>query len=141
MTTLATASTDDNAGAAYMQDIPAEQPWSRILKRGQTLRIVDSEGQQAVDALHYCADDPAERYSAQDTLRVQGSAYIDLGTGVVSNKGQGTARDGGDYGRFLWKARYVGGLLLLRNQCRPVLGIDQVSARLPRKFHHGTVEA
>jgi uncharacterized protein len=96
MTTLATASTGDNAGAAYMQDIPAEQPWSRILKRGQTLRIVDSEGQQAVDALLYCTDDPAERYSAQDTLRVQGSAYIELGTRLVSNKGRVMARITGD---------------------------------------------
>src|SRR5260370_6366956 len=92
MTTLATASTDDNAGAAYMQDIPGEQAWSRILKRGKTLRIVDSEGQQAVDALLYCANDPAERYSAQDTLRVQGSAYIELGTRLVSNKGRVMAR-------------------------------------------------
>ena len=60
-----------------------KRPWSRILKRGQTLRIVDSEGQQAVDALLYCADDTAERYSAQDTLRVQGSAYVELGTKLI----------------------------------------------------------
>ena len=59
----------DEADAIYTQDVPAERPWSRIIKRGQTLRIIDSEGQQAVDALLYCADDRAERYSAQDTLR------------------------------------------------------------------------
>jgi urea carboxylase-associated protein 1 len=59
-----------------------------VLKRGQTLRIVDSEGQQAVDALLYCLADPTERYSAQDTLRTQGSAYVDLGTRLVSNKGR-----------------------------------------------------
>src|ERR1700685_2472830 len=92
MTTLATASTDESAAAAYTHDIPAERPWSRVLRRGQTLRIVDSEGQQAVDALLYCADNPAERYSAQDTLRVQGSAYIDLGTRLVSNNGRVMAR-------------------------------------------------
>src|SRR6202051_4035947 len=92
MTTLATASTGDNAGAAYMQDIPAEQPWSRILKRGQTLRIVDSGGQTDAETLLYCTDGPAERYSAQDTLRVQGSAYIELGTRLVSNKGRVMAR-------------------------------------------------
>src|ERR1700693_6423185 len=38
------------------------------------------------------------------------------------------AGDGEDYGGFLWTARYVGGLLLLRKQCRPVRRIDQVSA-------------
>src|SRR3979411_2225683 len=82
----------DVSDAVYCHDIPAERPWSHILKRGQTLRIIDSEGQQAVDALLYCADDPAERYSSQDTLRVQGSAYIELGTRLVSNKGRVMAR-------------------------------------------------
>jgi uncharacterized protein len=88
MTSLATASSEDESSAVYRHDIPAERPWSRVLRRGQTLRIVDSEGQQAVDALLYCADNAAERYSAQDTLRVQGSAYIELGTRLVSNKGR-----------------------------------------------------
>jgi len=88
MTSFGTAPPRDISGASYAMDVPAEWPWSRILRRGQTLRIIDSEGQQAVDALLYCVDDPAERYSAQDTLRVQGSAYIDLGTRLVSNRGR-----------------------------------------------------
>jgi len=67
--------------------IPAEAPWSGIVRKGQTIRIVDSEGQQAVDTLFYRADDYAERYSAQDTLRVQGSAYVGVGTKIVSNEG------------------------------------------------------
>jgi uncharacterized protein len=92
MTSLAAASPDHESKAAYIHDIPAERPWSRVLKRGQTLRIIDSEGQQAVDALLYSVDDPAERYSAQDTLRVQGSAYVGLGTRLVSNKGRVMAR-------------------------------------------------
>ena len=29
--------------------IPAEAPWSGLVKKGQTIRIIDSEGQQAVD--------------------------------------------------------------------------------------------
>src|SRR5260370_18819043 len=92
MPSLATASRTIDSSAAYIQDIPAERPWSRVLKRGQTLRIIDSEGQQAADALLYSADDPAERYSAQDTLRVQGSAYIEVGTQLVSSRGRVTAQ-------------------------------------------------
>ena len=89
MTALAApSSTLDASDAVYAHDVPAERPWSRVLKQGQTLRIIDSEGQQAVDALLYCAEDPAERYSSQDTLRVQGSAYIELGTQLISNKGR-----------------------------------------------------
>ena len=82
----------DQGQLVYAFDIPAEQPWSRVLKKGQTLRIIDSEGEQAVDALIYVADDTAERYSAQDTLRVQGSAYVELGTKLISNRGRVMAR-------------------------------------------------
>ncbi|KJC54111.1 urea carboxylase [Bradyrhizobium sp. LTSPM299] len=92
MTVLITPSPRDASNAFYSHDIPAERPWSQVLKRGQTLRIIDSEGQQAVDALLYCLADPTERYSTQDTLRTQGSAYIELGTRLVSNKGRVMAR-------------------------------------------------
>jgi uncharacterized protein YcgI (DUF1989 family) len=89
MTGLAAPSSAlDVSDAVYSHDIPAERPWSRVLKQGQTLRIIDSEGQQAVDALLYCAEDLTERYSSQDTLRVQGSAYIELGTRLISNRGR-----------------------------------------------------
>jgi urea carboxylase-associated protein 1 len=67
--------------------IPAEKPWSGLVRKGQTIRIIDSEGQQAVDTLFYKADDFSERYSGQDTLRVNGKAYVGLGTKIVSNEG------------------------------------------------------
>ena len=82
----------NEADAVYAQHVPAEAPWSCILERGQTLRIIDSEGQQAVDALLYAADDLTERYSAQDTLRTQGSAYVQLGTSLISNRDRVMAR-------------------------------------------------
>ena len=72
--------------------IPARSPWSHRLRRGQTLRLIDLEGQQAVDALFYSAADTAERYSMQDTLREQGSAYIGRGTLLISNEGRELAR-------------------------------------------------
>ncbi|MBV8835604.1 MAG: DUF1989 domain-containing protein [Alphaproteobacteria bacterium] len=81
-------STMSSAQAVYAHDIPAEHPWSRRIARGQTLRIIDSEGQQAVDALLYGADDTAERYSAQDTMRVGNSPYVGLGSKLVSNRGR-----------------------------------------------------
>ena len=80
--------TRDTALAIYDHVIPARQPWSRIVNRGQTLRIIDSEGQQAVDALFYRADDREERYSAQDTVRVQGGPYIGTGTELISTEGR-----------------------------------------------------
>ncbi len=91
----------DDAGVKSARDprtaivnhvIPAEKPWSGVVRRGQVLRIVDLEGQQAVDTLFYKAGDFAERYSAQDTLRVQGSAYVGLGTRLISNEGRTMVR-------------------------------------------------
>ena len=77
------------AGDALMDTvIAAEGRWSYVLRRGQTLRVIDLEGQQAVDALFYAAQDTAERYSAQDTLLTQQSAYIELGTRLMSNEGR-----------------------------------------------------
>ena len=63
-----------------------------MVKVGQTLRIIDTESQQAVDALFYNANDTAERYSAQDTLRTQRSAYLSLGAVLMSNEGRRMAR-------------------------------------------------
>ncbi|WP_372993011.1 DUF1989 domain-containing protein, partial [Sulfitobacter sp.] len=69
-------------------DIPAEKPWSGIVKKGQTIRIEDTYGQQAIDTIFYRADDFGERYSSQDTLRAQGAAYITTGTQLMSSEGR-----------------------------------------------------
>lgn len=82
----------DPADALLDIVIPARAPWSHRLGRGQVLRLIDLEGQQAVDALFYAAHDTAERYSAQDTLREQGSAYIGPGTRLMSSEGRVMAR-------------------------------------------------
>jgi len=76
------------ADAIYDQVVPAGAPWSRLLREGQTLRIVDLEGQQAVDALFYAAVNPAERYSMQDTLLGLGQPYIGVGARLLSNEGR-----------------------------------------------------
>ena len=51
-----------------------------VVRAGQLLRIVDLEGNQAVDTLFYNATDPHEHYSAQDTIRAQGNIYLTTGT-------------------------------------------------------------
>ena len=68
--------------------VPARRPWSHVVRRGEVLRIVDLRGQQAVDALFYRAGHPHERYSAQDTLRLGGRAYLGLGSRLISNEGR-----------------------------------------------------
>ena len=44
----------DAAGTVLLDEVvPARQPWGRVIRKGETLRIVDLEGQQAVDFLCY----------------------------------------------------------------------------------------
>ncbi len=65
--------------------IPAGAPWSGIVKRGQTLRITDLEGQQAVDFLCYNADEPLERYHAPNTMKAAGSIFLTTGHVLYSD--------------------------------------------------------
>lgn len=84
---MTTLSALDPANAAHTFDVPANAPFSVVVRKGQTIRIVDSEGQQAVDTLFYKAGNIAERYSAHDTVTAQGAAYITTGSPVISNEG------------------------------------------------------
>ena len=79
MTVAATATADSI--------VPAGEPWMGVVRAGQLLRIVDLEGNQAVDTLFYNAVDPHEHYSAQDTIRAQGNIYLTTGTTLLSNRG------------------------------------------------------
>jgi urea carboxylase-associated protein 1 len=67
--------------------VPAGEPWLGVLKAGQTFRIVDMEGNQAVDSLFYNASDSEERYSANATIRAQGNIYLSTGSKLLSNRG------------------------------------------------------
>ena len=68
--------------------VAARAPWLHHIAKGQTLRIVDLEGNQAVDFLLYSAADDAERYSAQDTVAAQGNLFLRTGTQLMSNEGR-----------------------------------------------------
>jgi urea carboxylase-associated protein 1 len=57
-----------------------------VVKAGQTLRILDLEGNQAADTLFYSAKDPSERYSAMDTIREQGNVYLTTASVLRSNE-------------------------------------------------------
>jgi urea carboxylase-associated protein 1 len=70
------------------ETVPARAPWLHHLKKGQSLRIVDLEGNQAVDFLLYSTADDAERYSAQDTIAAQGNIFLKEGSVIRSNEGR-----------------------------------------------------
>jgi urea carboxylase-associated protein 1 len=71
----------------YDFTIPARAPWSGVVKKGQTIRIVDLEGNQAVDCIMYNPHDPAERYSSSDTIAAQRNIFLNTGTTLMTNEG------------------------------------------------------
>ena len=74
--------------AVYRATIAAGEPFLCEVKAGQTLRLLDLEGNQAVDTLFYSARNPRERYDVQRTLRKQNRVYLTTGSVLYSNLGQ-----------------------------------------------------
>src|SRR5258708_22532465 len=92
MSTLVyTESPRDPAAAVYDLTLPAGDGWMHHVRHGQCFRIVDLEGNQAVDPLFYSAEDFLERYSAQETIRGQGGIYLTTGTQLLSSEGNALA--------------------------------------------------
>jgi urea carboxylase-associated protein 1 len=79
--------TPEKIGGSIVEDtvVPARGSWSRVLDAGQSLRIVDIEGRQAVDFLCYNAHDFADRYAAADTMKINpGGIFLTTGTVLYS---------------------------------------------------------
>lgn len=74
--------------AVLNHKLPSGEPYLLDIKQGQTLRIVDLEGNQAVDVIFYNAQDPAEHYSATDTMLSQGGIYLTTGSVLMSSEGK-----------------------------------------------------
>ena len=74
-------STLNPASARLSKTVLAGDGWSCALTRGETLRIVDLEGNQAVDTMFYDLQVPAERYDATMTIQRSGQLYLTAGIG------------------------------------------------------------
>lgn len=73
--------------ALFREVVPAGEPFMKVISKGQIVRILDLEGNQAVDTLFYNATDADERYDANTTIREQGNIYLTTGTVLRSNAG------------------------------------------------------
>ena len=73
--------------AVYREVVAAGDYYLRPMVTGQTIRILDLEGNQAADTLFYNTHDISERYSAIDTIREQGNVYLTAGSTLLSNEG------------------------------------------------------
>ncbi|MBS1129390.1 MAG: hypothetical protein H6R16_392 [Proteobacteria bacterium] len=75
------------AHAIHDVTLPSGEPWLHELKRGQTLRIVDLDGNQAADVIFYNRHDTDEHYSATETMLRQGGIYLTTDSVLYSSDG------------------------------------------------------
>ncbi len=80
------------ADALLDHTIASGEPYLVAIRRGQTLRLVDLEGNQAIDALFYAQAPLGERYSATRTMLAQGGLYLSTGSVLMSSEGRAMAR-------------------------------------------------
>ena len=73
--------------ATWCRTVDAGDYWLESIGQGDTFRITDLKGNQAVDTLFFNAKAPFERYSAFDTIREQGNIYLSAGTTLMSDLG------------------------------------------------------
>lgn len=80
----------------YRESVPPGWYWTRRIKAGETLRIVNDDGRASVAALFWNARDPSERFNPGDTVKVQWTARIAGGRLLLSDMGRVMAAITGD---------------------------------------------
>ena len=66
--------------AVFSEKVEAGLGWMHELKKGQTFRIIDLEGNQAVDTTFYDLHDPSDHYGAVQTIVAQKNIYLTTGS-------------------------------------------------------------
>ncbi len=84
---MITISALNPANAVLDEICYAGDPWMAKVKKGQIFRILDLEGNQAVDTLFYNANNAEERYSTTDTIARQKQLYLTTDSVLYSSDG------------------------------------------------------
>ena len=74
--------------AIYNEVVEAGKGWMHELLPGQSLRIVDMEGNQAVDTTFYDMTNPEDHYGAIPTIVMQKNIYLTTGTILRTESGK-----------------------------------------------------
>ena len=74
--------------APFSETLRGGQMWSRVLRRGEALKLTDLEGGASVAALFFNAEQPLERYNMPDTLKAQHIARLTTGNVLYSDMGR-----------------------------------------------------
>ena len=68
--------------------LPGGGRWSKIIKRGDKIRISTEDGLGSLSAMFYNADNTSERFNSADTLKLQHNAYYCKGRVFYSEQGR-----------------------------------------------------
>jgi uncharacterized protein YcgI (DUF1989 family) len=68
--------------------VPAGHGRTFVVKAGQTLKVIDTEGQQAADFVAISLSDKLEKLSPVHTRRALGSLFFEVGDELFSNLGR-----------------------------------------------------
>ncbi|MBN2816857.1 MAG: DUF1989 domain-containing protein [Campylobacterales bacterium] len=68
--------------------LPGGARWSKIIRRGDKLRISSKDGLASLSAMFYNADNTAERFNSADTVKVQHNAFLGKGNSLYSEQGR-----------------------------------------------------
>ena len=74
--------------AVYDEVLNAGLGWMHELKKGQTFRILDIEGNQAVDTTFYDLENPEDHYGAVQTIVAQKNIYLTTGSILRAESGK-----------------------------------------------------
>jgi len=74
--------------AVYDEVVQAGCGWMHELLPGQSLRILDMEGNQAVDTTFYDMTNPEDHYGAVTTVVMQGNIYLTTGSILRAESGK-----------------------------------------------------
>jgi uncharacterized protein len=82
--------TDENQTPipVYQELLAGGQMWSRVIRRGQVIRLADIDGGATPAALFYNASHVLERYNMPDTLKAQHVSRLSEGCVLYSDMGR-----------------------------------------------------
>ncbi len=78
----------NNTGLLYTDTLAGGCHWSMRMRRGTSLRLIDTDGGANVGMLFYNPDNQLERYNAPDTLKCQHTFKLTKGNCLYSDMGR-----------------------------------------------------
>ena len=111
--------------AVYDEVLNAGLGWMHELKKGQTFRILDIEGNQAVDTTFYDLENPEDHYGAVQTIVAQKNIYLTTGSILRAESGKPLLEITAD------QTRYFGRCLFIAKQYSQICERKEIYAQLP----------